>query len=94
MKLRGIEAKSRNHAVLSIERKEIYHVDFAGERRDGRLCLVLLWSPPTPDPAWARAMLRHAEHIKTVCKEQYAMEPEVALLRLSTDGNSVRGGFI
>lgn len=93
MHRRGIEPKSRNHALMSVERGEIYHVDFVAERR-GKLCLVLLYCPATPSPAWARAMHRHAEHVKAVCKEQYALEPEVALLRLSADGNSVRGLFV
>jgi hypothetical protein len=93
MKLRGIEPKARNQAIMSLERKEIYHVDFTAERR-GKLCLVLLYCPGTPSPAWAPAMLKHAEHVKTVCKEQYALEPEVALLRLSVDGNSVQGLFV
>ena len=93
MERRGIEPQTRQNAVMSIKHREIYHVDIVGERKGG-LCLILMYCPPTPRPDWAPTMLEHARRVKAVCKEQYALEPEVALLRLSASGRSVRGQFV
>jgi len=80
-------------AILNIKNREILQVDAVAERK-GKLCLVLLYHVDSPHPAFNPLMLRHARHIKATCKEQYALEPEIALLRLSPNGNRVYGQFI
>jgi hypothetical protein len=90
---KGIKTSSSHYAILDIKNKEIFHVDAVAERK-GKLCLVLLYHVDSPHPAFKTLMLKHARQVKATCKEQYALEPEIALLRLSPNGNCVHGQFI
>lgn len=82
-----------NYAILNMGAKELYCVDIVAER-DDKLCLVLIYHATTPGRAYAECILNHAKTAKRVCEEQYALHAEVALLRLSPNGNRVTGIFV